>query len=127
MVKTIDTKYHKRAQHVLMICIGLAMLVGGFFIPAGVKCEEQKVIPEWIMPQHYPPAGFDGYGLINRISAEEVVIDDDLFKLDRSVTYVTPTNTMSSHSNFKMGDLVGYLKNSQHEVMSLWLIEKKKP
>jgi hypothetical protein len=127
MVKTIDTKYHKPAQHVLVICIGLAIFLGGLFIPAGVKGEEQKVIPEWIMPQHYPPAGFDGYGLINRISAEEVVIDDDLFKLDRSVIYVTPTNMMSSRSNFEEGDLVGYLKNSEHEIKSMWLIEKGNP
>lgn len=126
MVKTKDTKYHKRAKHVLIICIGLAIFVGGLGVPASVKGEEQKVIPEWIMPKHYPPAGFDGYGYINRISKEEVVIDDDLFKLARSVIYVTPTN-LSSPSNFGPGDVVGYLKNSKHEIISMWLIEKKKP
>ena len=126
MVKTIDTKYHKPAKPVLMICIGLALFVGGLLIPASVKCEEQKVIPEWIMPQHYPPAGFDGFGRINRISAQEVVIDDGLLKLARLVNYVTPTSKIAVRSNFEEGDLVGYLKNSEHEIISMWLIEKKK-
>lgn len=127
MVKTIDTKYHKPAGHVLMICIGLAVFVGGLFTPASVKCEEQKVIPEWIMPQHYPPAGFDGFGRINRISAQEVVIDDGLLKLARLVNYATPTNESAARSNFEEGDLVGYLKNSEDEIISMWLIEKGKP
>jgi hypothetical protein len=120
-------RYHKRTRHVLVIWIGLAIFVGGLFIPANVNSEGQKVKPELIMPQHYPPGGFDGYGHIYRISNEEVVIDDDLFKLARSVIYVTPTNKMSSHSNFGLGDLVGYLYNSEHEIISMWLIEKKKP
>ncbi len=85
------------------------------------------MIPEWIMPPHYPPDGFDGFGYINRISAQEVVIDDGLLKLARLVNYQTPHRGAASRSYFEAGDLVGYLKNSQHEVMSLWLIEKKKP
>ena len=127
MVKTIDTKYQKPAGHVLLICIGLAVFVGGLFIPASVKCEEQKVIPEWIMPQHYPPAGFDGYGRINRISAKEVVIDDGLLRLARLVNYQTPNSKIAVRSNFEEGDLVGYLKNSEHQIISMWLIEKRKP
>jgi hypothetical protein len=123
-MQTINTKYYKRAKHVLIIFIGLAIFLGGLYAPASVKCEEQKVIPEWIMPKHYPPDGFDGYGYIDRISKEEVVIDDDLFKLARSAIYVTPTNEMSSHSNFGPGDVIGYLYNSDREINSIWLIKK---
>lgn len=126
-MQTISTQYHKRPRRFLIIFIGLAICFGSLYAPANVQCEEQKVIPEWIMPKHYPPDGFDGYGHIDRISREEVVIDDDLFKLARSVIFVTPTNKMASHSNFKVGDMVGYLKNPEHEIISVWLIEKKKP
>lgn len=123
-MQTINTKNQQRTQQVFIICIGLAIFFGGLYAPATVKCEEQKFIPEWIMPKHYPPDGFHGYGYIDRISKEEVVIDDDLFKLARSVIYVTPTNKMSSHSNFEPGDLVGYLNNSDSEINSMWLIKK---
>lgn len=126
-MQTINTKYYKRTKQVLIACIGLAIFVGGLCIPASVRCEEQKVIPEWIMPKHYPPDGFDGYGYINRISKEEVVIDDQLLKLAPLVKYVTPANKIASSFNFEVGDLVGYLKNPEHEIISMWLIEKEKP
>ena len=126
-MQTNNTQYYKWIQPVLIVCIGLAIFVGGLFIPASVKCDEQKVIPEWIMPKHYPPDGFDGYGRINRISAKEVVIDDGLLRLARLVNYQTPNSKIAVRSNFEEGDLVGYLKNSQHEIVSMWLIEKKKP
>ena len=126
-MQTNNTQYYKWIQPVLIVCIGLAIFVGGLFIPASVKCDEQKVIPEWIMPKHYPPDGFDGYGRINRISAKEVVIDDGLLRLARLVNYQTPNSKIAVRSNFEEGDLVGYLKNSEHEIVSMWLIEKKKP
>ena len=126
MMQAFNTQYHKRPQYILIIFFGLTMVLNGLYAPATVQCEEQKVIPEWIMPKHYPPDGFDGYGLIDRISREEVVIDDDLFKLARWVKYATPTNKSSSHSNLKVGDMVGYLKNPEHEIISIWLIETNK-
>jgi hypothetical protein len=127
VMQTSNTKYHKRAQHVLIICVGLAIFVGGLFIPASVNSEGQKVKPERIMPKHYPPDGFDGYGQIDRISTQEVVIDDNLFKLARSVTYVTPNDNIASRSDFEMGDLVGYLENSDREINWMWLIKKGSP
>ena len=126
-MQTNNTQYDKRIQPVLIVCIGLAIFVYGLCTPASVQCEEQKVIPEWIMPQHYPPDGFDGYGRIDRISDKEVVIDDGFFKLARSVAYVTPNNNIGSRSDFKVGALVGYLKNSEYEIQSMWLIQKRTP
>ena len=126
-MQTNNMKYHKRAGQLLIICMGLAIFVGGLFIPATVSAEDQKVKPERIMPKHYPPGGFDGFGHIYRISKEEVVIDDRFFKLARWVKYVTPNDNITSRSDFEVGDLVGYLENSDREINSMWLIKKGQP
>ena len=58
------------------------------------------------------------------IAAEEVVIDESLLRLSPAVTYTTLNSIMASSEDFTDGDLVGYLTNSEQEIISLWLIEK---
>jgi hypothetical protein len=75
-----------------------------------------------VLPKHYPN-GFDGYGLLQRIGHREVVIDDQLLKLSPNIEYHTPTRMNASGAYFRPGVLVGFLRNSENEIVSLWLIE----
>ena len=109
-----------------MAAIALALIAAGICIPGGVSAGEQKVRGEWILPAHYP-AGFDGYGYINRLAAEEVVIDESLFKVSAAVTFTTLNSVMAVREDFRDGDLVGYLTNSEQEIISRWLIRKGSP
>ena len=124
MEKNKADRHHRIMQ--IIFGITLALIAAGICTPAGVSAGEQKVKGEWILPAHYP-AGFDGYGYINRIAAEEVVIDESLLRLSAAATFATQNSVMASMGDFTDGDLVGYLINSEREVISLWLIEKGTP
>ncbi|UCD81122.1 MAG: hypothetical protein JSW26_06750 [Desulfobacterales bacterium] len=116
--------HHKIKQ--ILAAIGLALMVVGICVPASVSGSERRVKGEWILPEHFPK-GFDGYGYVNRITAEEVVIDDALLRISPSATYATRISVVASSGDFGEGDLVGYLTNSEQEIISLWLIKKGKP
>ncbi len=66
---------------------------------------------------------FDGIGRIGRIGKTEIVIDDSLKKLSRSVDYHSQTNDSISRSRFRVGKNVGYRINVQGEVTGLWLFD----
>jgi hypothetical protein len=124
MKKNKKDRHHRIRQ--IFVGIALALIVAGICIPASASAAEIKFKGEWILPEHYP-AGFDGYGYINRIAAEEVVIDDSLSRLSPAVTYTTLISVMAVSDDFMDGDLVGYLTNSEQEIISLWLIKKGSP
>jgi hypothetical protein len=77
---------------------------------------------EWKLPGFYPQ-GFDGYGHIDRLDMDEIVIDDSLLKLAYNVRYNTPRRKNTTDSDFGVGNVVGYLVNGEGQVVSLWLIE----
>jgi hypothetical protein len=116
---------HHRIKQVIA-GIALVIIAAGICIPAGAGAGEQKFKGEWILPAHYPN-GFDGYGYINRIGAEEVVINDSLLRLSPAVTFTTLNFIMAGRGDFTDGDLVGYLTNSEQEIISLWQIKKGRP
>ena len=118
-MKGNNRTYYKRIKNIL-ICIGLAL----FFInliPSSVVLAKGRFKPEWVMPAHYPD-GFDGWGRIDRIAEDEVVIDDRSWPLSAFVEYHSPTAMNVSRYLFSSGNLVGYLMNSKREIISLWLI-----
>jgi len=117
-------RHHKIKQ--IIAGMALALIVAGICLPAGVSAGEGKVRGEWILPENYP-AGFDGYGYINRIAADEVVIDEALFRVSPAIIYATPNSIMAKIGDFTDGDLVGYLTDSEQVIVSLWLIEKGSP
>ena len=86
-----------------------------------------KVKPEWKMPDYYPADGFDGIGYIDDISIRDgmVVINDMALKVSLYAEYHTPTTKNVSGYLFKVGDKVGYIKNSDNTIISMWLIVKK--
>lgn len=113
---------HRRIRQISAV-IALAFIFVGVCMPADVGAGDRKIKGEWILPKHYPE-GFDGYGHLNRIDTEEVVIDDALMRLSPSVNYATPASIVASMADFGDGDLVGYQTNAKKEVVSLWLIKK---
>jgi len=81
---------------------------------------------EWILPKHYPN-GFHGIGFLDRISNKDMVVNDHWLPLSSSATFHTPTVKNGSKAWFRVGSYVGYLLNSQKEVVSLCLLDKYKP
>ena len=106
------------------IVIGLTL----FFFFAGIEFTSSVSYAqgghngEWVFPAYYPD-GFDGTGYILRIASDEVVIDDSLYKFAPFVKYGTPTTEFASKGSFKVGTRVGFIANSNKEIISMWLID----
>jgi hypothetical protein len=107
----------------ILISISLALFFVTMTMPFNDIHAQQRVKPEWRMPKHYPN-GFNGWGYINVISVDkgEVVIDDVSQRLSPNAEYHTPTEMHVPITLFQRGNLVGFIKNSQDEIISLWLI-----
>ena len=103
----------------IFICMGLALFLVSITFPVAVSYAGEYGFPE------YYPGNFDGSGRINRIAADEVVINDILFKLSPEVEYHTRTTQNASSAWLKKGQIVGYISSSssRREIVSLWLIE----
>lgn len=110
-----------RIKHIL-ICAGLALFIAGVGIPSGLTYAETRIKPEMVLPKHYPD-GFNGYGYIDRIARDEIVIDDAFYRLSPDVEYNTPTVRNASKAFFRVGDIVGFLTNPRDEIISLWLLK----
>jgi hypothetical protein len=105
----------------ILVCTGLALFLLSVVIPADVSHAQKRYKPEVVLPPEYPN-GFDGYGRMDMLEENGVVIEDVFFKLASFVTYNTPTNMDSTSAEFNIGDLVGYLTDPEGEITSLWLI-----
>ena len=111
----------ERLRHML-VCTGVAICLVGAAMPDGLSHAQRRYKPEVKLPTFYPD-GFHGYGRLDRIDRDEVVIRDSLKRLAPAVTYHTPDNKNATRAYFKSGDLVGYMIDSDSQVFSLWLIE----
>ena len=105
----------------IAVCVGLALFLVGM-VPVEVVYARPSPKIEEPFPDYYPD-GFNGHGPIDRIEADEVVINDTLFKLSLEVEYHTRTTQNASSAWFNAGKFVGYITNSNLEIVSLWLIE----
>jgi hypothetical protein len=100
--------------------------------PTGQASDERisprKVKPEWKMPDFYPVDGFDGMGRIDDIAVRDgiVVINDSQFKISPSAEYHTPTFKNAPGALFEQGDQVGYILDSEKNIISMWLIDIKR-
>jgi hypothetical protein len=101
--------------------LGLALFLVSVGIPADLSHAQKRYKPEVVLPPTYPN-GFDGYGRIEMLDEDGVVIQDVFIKLASFVTYHPPTNMDSFSAEFSIGDLVGYLTGPEGEITSLWLI-----
>ncbi|MCP4629395.1 MAG: hypothetical protein GY850_38705 [bacterium] len=71
------------------------------------------------------PRLFDIVGQIDRIAADEAVIDDSLYRLSPAVAYHTPNHRNTLQSWLQVGDVVGCLIDSNGEIKSIWRIAEK--
>jgi hypothetical protein len=110
----------------MIICTGLALCLVAWVIPSTPCHARELVKPEVVLPDYYPD-GFHGFGRIDAINRERVVIDDCVHKLSPAVTYGTPRSENASIADFRPGVVAGFLLNARKEVVSLWLIERTSP
>ena len=113
--------FHPRAIAGMILILCLTAPVA---LPEVSQAQGRYFKEEWLgrLPAYYP-RGLDGYGRIDRINLEEVVIDDAFFKLAVDVRYSTPRRKHSTSHAFEAGRLVGYILNERREIESLWFIE----
>ena len=97
-----------------------------FFVLTNICPGESKVVKKYqkegVYPKHYPDK-FDGIGRIDRLSRNEIVIDDSLLRLSPHVIYSTKVKRHASRAWLKVGSFIGYKTDSKHEIISIWLIE----
>ncbi len=117
-----NNKTSLRGMKHLVICVGVALFLVSMALPAGVVQALQGFKEGSVIPEHYPNE-FDEIGHVDRIELDEAVINDCLFKLSPGIKYHTPSIENASSAWFKEGKFVGYITNSRHEIVSLWLIE----
>ena len=107
----------KVSQIVGLLCFVVGLVLGG----ASFGYAQERYKGEWVLPEHYPD-GFHGWGRMDRLGADEIVIDDHLYPLSPSVTFNTDTGSNVSSSWFRNGDRVGYLEDANGMIISLWRI-----
>ena len=74
------------------------------------------------LPKHYPHK-FAVIGRIDRIAGDEIVVNDSLYRLSPDTKYHTPTAMNVSNVSFHVGSHVGFLANSEKEIIFLWLLK----
>ena len=107
----------------------IALLIpAAFFVLTNICPGESVVVKKYqketLYPKHYPQR-FDGMGRIDRLSRNEIVIDDSHFRLSPRVTFSTKVKEHASRAWLKVGSYIGYKADSKnkHEIISIWLIE----
>ena len=111
------------------------IFIGLFFIFAfsiqGITGDDTDILSVYPVPSIPEKEGeesvninkqFHGKGVIDRIAIKEIVIDDTLFKLALDAKYYSKQGKITKKKKFITGNLVGYFKNSQGIIVSLWKI-----
>ena len=106
----------------IKIGIGLALCLLLIISTAAVGYPRELGGQDIGLPEHYPKQ-FTGIGRIDRISSDEIVIDDSLYRLAPDVTYHIPTLKNASSAWFRANVSVGFVANAKREIISLWLME----
>jgi hypothetical protein len=104
----------------VLLKIGLALLFAGIILPAALCLAQEN---STTLPEFYPES-FSGQGCIERITARLVVIDDRLWQFSSAATFHTPKMPQAYWSRFRRGYRVGFIKNSENQIESLWYIQK---
>ena len=119
-------KIFRRRRSAVWVCLGLAMVLVLSAVPEDLSYAKGRFLrEEWKLPDFYP-RGFDGYGKIEKIESDRVVIGDTSLKFSRGAKFATPGDRNTGISAFSVGDTVAYLLNAKGEIISLWYIEFRK-
>jgi hypothetical protein len=103
----------------VMLKIGFILLCAGLLIPAAAAWAQDGAFK---LPDFYPE-NFSGYGCIDSINGDGVVIDDRLMRFSLAATYHTPNRPTASWLLFEPGYMVGYIWNDDEKIESLWYIQ----
>jgi hypothetical protein len=123
----IYDKIFRQRRSTFWVCLGLAMVFMWSAVTVNFSYAQGRFMrEEWKVPEFYPQKGFDGYGIIDVIDQDGVVIADTYLKFSRQVRFATPRDRNAGRYAFSVGDTVGYLLNAEREVTSLWYIEFRK-
>jgi hypothetical protein len=115
-----------RKVRAFFVCTGLAVVFLFSAVPVNFSHAQGRFLrEEWKLPDFYP-RGFDGYGKIESIAKEGIVIDDTALKFSQQIRYATPRDPNAGLHAFSVGDTVAYLLNQDREIISLWFIEFRK-
>jgi hypothetical protein len=122
----IFDKIFRQKRSAFWACLGLAMVFMLSAIPGDYSYAKGRFMrEEWKVPKFYPQ-GFDGYGKIDTISKDGVVIADTFWKFSRQIQFATPRDSNAGIRSFRVGDTVAYLLDENREIISLWYIEFRK-
>ena len=103
----------------VLLKIGFMLLCAGLLIPATACLAGESAFN---LPDFYPES-FSGYGCIDSINGDRVVIDDRLMRFSMAATFHTPNMPTASWLRFEPGYLAGYIWNDDNEIESLWYIK----
>ena len=73
------------------------------------------------------PLSYDGFGVIDNIGKDQLIINDSVKKLSPMVTYHDQTGRYTSSTEFKVGTRVAYQVNKQREITVLYLFDGQLP
>ena len=119
----IFDKIFRRKSNIFWICLGLAMVFMLAAVPGDFSYAQGRFLSEeWKLPEFYP-RGFDGYGRIDAILKDRIIISDTGLKFSRHIRFATPRDSNAGISSFSVGDTVAYLLNEKREIVSLWYLE----
>jgi hypothetical protein len=104
----------------VLLKIGFVLLISGTILLTTVGAAQQSVVE---LPDYYPDR-FSGAGCIDSLTDKSVVIDDRMLKISPSTTFHTLKTQYASRTRFRVGMRVGFIKNSQNELDSVWYIQK---
>ena len=123
---TIFAKIFRRRGSAFWVCLGLALVLTLSAVPANFSYAQGRFMrEEWKVPNFYP-RGFDGYGRIDAILKDRIIIADTGWKFSRHIRFATPRDSHAGISSFSVGDTVAYLLNEKREIISLWYIKFRK-
>ena len=107
----------------ILIGVGLVVFCFSTVFPSLISYAQRQGKAEWVLPKHYPDT-FDGTGSIDRIAKDEIVINDCWYGFSPFVKFATPKRKHAARSQFRPGHFVGYMVNSEKQIISLWLLKK---
>ncbi len=103
----------------VVLRVGFILLCAGMVIPATACWAQESTFQ---LPDFYPES-FSGYGCIDSINGDGVVIDDRLMRFSMAATFHTPKKPSASWLRFEPGYLAGYIRNDDNQIESLWYIQ----
>ena len=91
----------------VLLKMGFVLLCAAMVMPTATGRAQES---EFKLPDFYPES-FSGYGCIDSIDSDGVVIDDRSMRFSATATFHTPTKPNA-----------GYIRNADKEIESLWFI-----